>query len=470
MAINYTNLFTDLGRLAKVHRVAAIFADGDLETAIDGAITELGTTYAAFSAALATGKASFLANPVNIGSTVQTAMQGLLMKYVNDDTLLASKTDLTLALVELIRQMKLDAQAVTDTDVSVTSINSVAGIVGTGIAAATVQRGDALEQENLSKETAVLTCVGDFQNGTATAGAEPWVYSGDQAPPSVYSHEWPGPSGASASLTTIDSQVDNNRNLLTNSGFELFGTPTANLPDKWTAVTGTPGTHIFEESTGSNVHRGSKSLRFLGDAGATLTGIKQTFNDAGGGTAGILRPNRVYGLHCWLKVSNNAATGTLDIALVDGTGTVVNDDLGAGNTAGVSLAPLTTTYQSVNAVILLGIFFRTPKTLPTGLALRLKLSTAISNGDSLYIDSLAMAEATYLYAGGPGICVYRGAVDFMTGDKFTPIFDNTQGGGQTYGGTWQRTFDRFFDMRSKGLLLPYATGGGITQADSLITS
>lgn len=70
-----------------------------------------------------------------------------------------------------------------------------------------------------------------------------------------------------------------------------------------------------------------------------------------------------------------------------------------------------------------------------------------------------------LYPQGPRIRIVNGSTPFAVGDRFRIVTANDHGGATNLQ-TFQRLFDRFFDMRLLGLQLP--TAGSPTIADSLI--
>jgi hypothetical protein len=75
---------------------------------------------------------------------------------------------------------------------------------------------------------------------------------------------------------------------------------------------------------------------------------------------------------------------------------------------------------------------------------------------------LAFAD---VYPQGPRFRVTQGSTAFAVGDRFAISATNDHGGA-TNGQTFQRLFDRLFDLRGLGLQLP--TAGSPTIADSLI--
>jgi len=162
----------------------------------------------------------------------------------------------------------------------------------------------------------------------------------------------------------------------------------------------------------------------------------------------------IYGVNGWIKAGSGLATGALQIRLVDGTGTVINDNAGNPNSLTVTLTGLTpATWVPVNVV------FRTPTALPASVNLQFKMSTLIT-GDNVFIDRWAVAPMNTPYAGSPSVAIFSGSTNLLVGDSWTDAISNN------YGGGWQFLFDRVFGMRSLGMVLP--NSGSPTIAAALI--
>jgi hypothetical protein len=211
---------------------------------------------------------------------------------------------------------------------------------------------------------------------------------------------------------------------------------------------GTPGTQVLE----SNVaYTGSHSLSFVGD-GSTQTAIQQQFNVD---NAGQIAPLAQYAFNCWVKINNaSGGTGVLEIALVDGTGTIILDQQGNANSVTKNVSTLTTSF------VAMGGAFRLPRLVPASVYLRIRFSTALAATYTVYVDRLSFTQMSQFYQGGPYICGFSGNSELIREDSFTVTTTNTAGG-------FQRLFDKWFDMKGLQLLLP--SSGSPTQADSLIT-
>lgn len=201
------------------------------------------------------------------------------------------------------------------------------------------------------------------------------------------------------------------------------------------------------------VFYGGKALEFDSD-GAQLTQIRQRVAGLSASTA--------YAVSLWAIADVVPAAGVITIDLIDGSGSVVTDDQGAPNSFTFNAADLTTSWQHLSDLVSGETVFRTPEVVPTVLYIRLRVSTAISSGTSVFFDSFAMAQMTELYSGGPLVAVFAGSSIFRSTDEWTLTSTNDRAG------KFQEWFHRNFDMAAKGLLLPSDSGGSETIDDALI--
>jgi hypothetical protein len=243
-------------------------------------------------------------------------------------------------------------------------------------------------------------------------------------------------------------------NWLFNGSFETWsptGGPSA-LPTSWHVKTGVLGTTILQSS--SVFYDGIYSLEFLGD-GAEHTCMYQQFSTQSGNfdTNSKVYPNNLFIVNMFVSVSSAPAAGVLRVALSDGTNPI-NDNSGAPDSFTVNLTTLTTSWIPVSGV------FRTPNDLPAIVELELKLTTALSNGVSLYMDRIAFVQPSQMYKGGPFISIFSGNINMIQGDSMTFTISNN------YGGGFQTLFNKLFAMRNLGLILPSSTTPTIS--DSLI--
>lgn len=174
-----------------------------------------------------------------------------------------------------------------------------------------------------------------------------------------------------------------------------------------------------------------------------------------------LAPLTQYAFNIWAKADVVPAAGVITVDLVDGIGgSVINDEAGVANSFTISGPALTTSFVAKNGA------FRTPRVLPAVVYLRIRISTAISSGTSVFIDQAALTEMTRLYRGGIFAAAFSGKVSWRKGDGAQVRPDGyTIAVTNDAAGVHQEWFERNFDMSGKGLVLPSNSVGGETIAD-----
>lgn len=372
---------------------------------------------------------------------LQNLASSTLVKMADDDAAMSQKT-VQAAMVVLITQMAGTADTVLANTVSIAATAGATN-TGTAVCAVSVKGPDGKNREYILNETIVASATSDSQSGTAAAGSETWSAVGEVAQNDVFAYDWPLGSGAGNSFASTDPS--GGTSYIANGDFEDW--TVANIPDDWSIVVGTAGTTVFKEST--IVYRGTYALKILGNS-SELTALKQLFNQASGsGSTQNLLPSTVYAFNCFLRVSSVPSAGTIVFELTDSAGTIINNSQGVANRITKALTAATTSYAAVNG------FFQTPAVLPTTTPfnIRARLTVALDNAKSVYIDDMALIPATEFYQGGPYIAIFPGSVATVIGDTFSIAASNNWGGG------FQKCFERYFGMRSMGMQLPSASSG-----------
>ena len=95
--------------------------------------------------------------------------------------------------------------------------------------------------------------------------------------------------------------------------------------------------------------------------------------------------------------------------------------------------------------------------------LRISMFSAWADGDSLYIDEVAVVAGTELYDGGPWVAVFSGKTSAVLDDHWHLVSTNDRAG------EFQTWFNRAFSTASKGMLLPTVNKGGTAIGDGLIS-
>lgn len=408
----------------------------DLDTAVENILTGYNATaFEYVTDGIWADRDAHRAAQKTFMSRLQAYAQATVIAMVDADTTLPAPT-LANALAELIRQMKGSTDSVNASAPAVTAATD-AGNTGDAISGATVKDVYGKNAEHVSPETLVALATSDSGLG-ATLSAEPWTVKGEAIETDRLAYTWPVGSGASKALTAVDAK-DDTVNYLANGAFNTF--TVANTPDDWTVQAGTPGTDILDGTTGA--YQGSHCLKFTGQGSPVLSQIWQAVD---------LEPNTVYALCYRIKDSGaGLLAGVVSFDLYNGS-SVVTDDAGTSNSTTKAFGTTTGSYVGYVA------FFITPKVLPSTLRLRIHVSTALTSGESMFIDHVALVPATQLYTGGPFAAIFSGATATVKNDRFTFAVTNTQG-------VFQEWFDRWFDMKKLGLQLPSDAGGSETIVD-----
>ena len=238
-------------------------------------------------------------------------------------------------------------------------------------------------------------------------------------------------TGANLTHTVVFTGVPNPSQLQSTSGL-TGGSPTINHA---TTVAGSPW-----------VARGARCLEFVGD-GSTLTTIQVPVSLTG---------KTCYAFNLWAVVDVTPAAGVLTIDLVDGIGDeVVADDEGTNNTTTLDLTALTTSHQAST------VAFHTPSTMPSQVYLRLRLTTALSSGSSLFVDECCLVAMQELYTGGLWAAGFSGPEDFRLEDYCEITVENDRAG------SLHEWLHRLLGLGNKRILLPVGAPTG-SQPDSLI--
>lgn len=461
MAVTFTTVFTTLGKIGGAYRningfrgataPASAVAWGASGPAIKDTKTAFDDIAARFTSSLQYLTEDLFSERDALRSAVEGSLQSLatraanyVVEVVNADTPLAAKT-IDRALAELISQMDAASESVKAATVSA-AVTAGGSNIGDAQLVCGVKGPDGLSREYVVAETITATVTQD-RNGGTDAGSEVLTVTSPAASTSSHAYDWPTGSGLSTTLTVVDPELDaqTTGNLLTNSDFEDF---TTNVPDSWSILVGTAGTSVLK-STSPTFGDGTASLQFVGDD-AELTSIAQTLT--------TLEAATVYAFNAWVRVDVTPANGTLAFELVDGSNAIIADDAGTNNQTTKALTGVSTPWVAVNG------FFRTPTNLPSTIKMRVRLSAALEDTRSVYVDYLALTPATELYTGGPYAAVFRGATDVILRDVWTTAIANNM---TANGAVFQNLFQRWFDMRGLGLQLP--SSGAPTQADSLVS-
>ncbi|HWB13347.1 MAG TPA: hypothetical protein VG826_29245 [Pirellulales bacterium] len=443
MAITLTGaggLFTRLGKLAGALNDLNTFrggtSSGQLVLAVTDALAEVDGDTAAIRYALQGLNAALPAGQgalTPLANALRTAAQNLLIAQVNADTPLVQQT-VPYALAVLKAQMLSGGDYVSPNTVSATP---AAGGSNTGNGAIVCGTRDpyGYQLDNLLAETLQVSVTAEESAGGSL------LFQGTKSQADPLNWQWPAGSGANALLTAIAPAA--NTGYVAGGDFETF--TVANLPDGWTATLGTAGTDFGAAGSG---YAGANALKFIGGTGV-LTNLTQTLT--------ALTARTPYAINFWVKESGSPASGVLQVDLYNGA-SIIQDEAGNNCSLAINLTSLTTSYVAHGAI------WSIADPLPATVTLRLHLTTACPAAANVFVDQLTLQPATQLGL-NPGDSIYAaaaaGSVDFCLRDTFTIAVANNRTS------KWQQAFDRLFNCRALGFVLP--TSGSTLINDSLIS-
>lgn len=252
MTINFSTLFTRLGKAFKVGDDIVTAAATTIPTDRDAYIAELAALDATDELNACVGLNSALdtfrgAAQSAITGLVSGPAVALLQIMVHNDHPLLSETNAN-CVAELIAQMTAGGASVDANEPAVAVTYGDGGSsdgpegdnTGNGILVFSVLRGDGRTNEFILPETIDAAITSVSSSGTAT-----WTLMGDAAVPAS-SVNWPGGSGLSSTLASVTSASNTNvQGLGTYGGFETYASSTTpHLPAGFLASVGTLGTHI----------------------------------------------------------------------------------------------------------------------------------------------------------------------------------------------------------------------------------
>lgn len=431
---------------------------------------------------IASAQADLAAYQQTMGSyllNLQTYCQNTLQAmYGIDQLAISSKApasafasiSLSVAMQVLIAQMNTAAASLQQATVSAGAQTAAGTPNGNPVIVVSLKNGNGLTLQLPFPETLTFICTQDSQSG-ATLGNEQITITGQATLSDPFSWLYPMGSGIQVNYNAVSGTDNNaNGNMLVNGDFFVYST--ANYPDNWVIKVGTAGVQFAD--IGTPYTTGGGVLEMIGD-GSTLSSISQNFattssTAAGvGGTPATFKPNAIYHFNGWLKVSAVPAAGVLRIALVDGTGTVINDAAGTPNSKSLTLSTATTSYVAINGA------FRTPNVLPAAVAFNIAQTTAIDNGKNIFLGRFSFTEVdingnSTLYPGGPFVSIHSGNTMLLDGllpDQWTVAISNnyaTNGSGQM-----QFMMDRIFGLRTLAVpALQLPVSGSPSVSDALI--
>lgn len=445
MAINYLNLFEDIGEFVqRVNNYVGYYSDLDTdESEIEAELTGNGR-----EDILSGTPEMFVAFKGMIVSWITQLITKITQRITHRVTILeelhiGDNTSIDQVLYDMIRDMNDNTRSVQKNTVTLGSVtddkdNTNAGtvLIGKILDGVTDPNTNMIsnpEYLGLDSELAItdsmaITCLVDSNNGGATEGNESFQWVGIVKPTAKFNWETPG-SGNGPTLNPLNSFT-----IITNLDFEDF---TTNAPDDWDIDTGTAGTHIDDDTV--TPYHGDKALKLTGDSALGTIQISQTVDTS------LLAAAKRYCFAAWIKGTAAMLAGTLTIQF-EGTGYT------AGATEKISLA--FGTLAAMTSYTLKYFFVNMPEEFPDDFEIVIKVSGTPTTAKPVYIDRACFGPVDYF--NGIHASVICGSEKFVRGDRFTFTTTNDEAG----------VFQSFF-RDAYGVQLP--SSGAPTIADSLAT-
>ena len=475
MAVNYTTLFTELGKIVKSANQFVLpalpGASGGVPSYPD-LLNEIKTTFGTNTSQAIEGIDSEFDALRDSSSAAASSMSNRVdTRLLHKETVLEQLQKGELNIIDLLREiyrdMELTAQTIErricnvgDPGTTPYGANKAASSdsIGTGTLSGSLildgatppspgwplnrfyQNPNYPTQLTLSelvthKERIVVTCTADESSGTAE-GQELFLATSDPAGSNEY--DWraylldrgagtdvlgnPG-SQASAQMSTVQAGQ-----ALANMGFESW--VNTNEPESWTIRSGTPGTNILQEAAAVNVHRGATAL--------ALASAAEIFQPI---IPGTLQALKRYLFGFWFK-ADSVTMGTLNMTFVSPSGAWT------APTPSPQVPPHNGTTATEGGTISLDLtglgttgwawaegWINMPAVVPNDL--QAELTLAGGNG-TIYVDSMGLGPVTYV--GGVGYAITANQVPFLINDRF--VTNNAVTNDATDG-----VFQKFFHRR-----------------------
>lgn len=459
MALNWTKLFGDLGKIIARANSYETLAGTTLETDLTTLITQFGTVWHPTE-----GIAATYEGYQGQVKAWREALASLAARRLTDEETVLTQLGLgpvgiTQVLPELVAQMWTEGKMVKAcaTSLGTVTTRSTPPNNGTGQAFPTLTldgynapRSGALPSiyydgrvsELCVSETMTLECVADSQQSGLPEGSEIFRWRGG---PDYGDWDWRGEgSGEGPGVPCANSYA-----MILGSTMETF---TSNVPSGWTLASGTAGTHCLRDT--GTYFRGTSSLKLVGNSGTVR--LTQALSPT------LVQGRRRYHLGLAVRGTGISAATVLTVKL-----------------SGTGWTPLTTEQIILTGPSQIGSMwnlvaanFSVPAVIPSDLTVTIQLEAP--PGASVWIDNLTFAPL--VYHGGVGLAIVAGEKPWLRGDRLTFTVTNDNAGKfQTF---FRRAFRTQLPSRTAtttrltGLLSPWVLMSQATvesPADTLVS-
>jgi hypothetical protein len=405
MAVDYTTIGIDIGKMARIFRVMDLITTGGHAVTIDD-IDSLKNEWIAVMDADAAHQDINLRGQAVIADW-WNAMQSLKTKWIQAVfvpwvlTYLKDRSGLNSTgrsvqsiLYDLYDAMAIDSKVVRSNVITLGSVTAAATNSGTD-STIYVSKMDIWGHDNevIQTDDVLFVCVKDVPNNGVTAGKEvfAWTSAVHGAGPLLY---MPYNEGGDAQ----------GQNRIVNGDFEDF--TVANTPDSWDIDLGVVATNIFKST---DKFRGTNCLKLSGDGATATIKISQSMTAWSNYSSSKLEPKGMYCLTARIKTvgAGGGDAGTLTIQC-EGTA------YSAGATEKITFAlnaGAPTVYTLYKYTVQL------PKTIPTDFELVISITGTCTAGTDVYIDNLIFCKMTEFVKAGLFACPIPGSVDPIAGTK-----------------------------------------------------
>lgn len=469
MSINFTRLFTTLGKLCG---------------GLNEVNTFLGTTIPARATTLLTqfdGLAVYAPLVSTIPQTEaqeqggSTAWVSMLSSFATssiiDETIAANplvNPSFANCLAELVREMTISSITVASAQCQQTlaSIGSPTG--DESFVISLLNPYVAVSSDYVIPDVILITCSQDSSHG-ATEWQEVFTFAGlpGVSPATNYAYGTAGfGAGTLTAINATDPAVEGG--LVTDPAFLSWGTGgSSNVPQDWSIYSGTAGTNVFQISGHEPRGAANPVIELVGD-GSTVVKVRQEVT---------VVPGSSYALNFrTFMVTDETGHWVISVSLTNSTGSAVT---GPGSYSNVvtstSSATLPASWGTSN--VFTGTFVA-PTVIPTGgvfLEIRLALSSSLTSpapaSSAAYVDYCSLVQETPLYAGGPSYVLFSGITAPVQGDARTStiVLNTSTGGSTSITGSLLRGIDRLTGGLAQyaPTFLPSVTSAA-TESNSLV--
>ncbi len=405
MAVAYTTIGIDLGKLARLLDVLNRITQGGASTTIDDIDVLRAEWIAVFDADVAhadinlRGQAWFADWWNTMQSLkarlIENVLKPWVMTYLKDRSGLNSTGRSVQSIFsDLYDAMVTDSKVVRGNTITLGAVTAASTNAGTD-STIYVSKMDIWghDNETIQTDDVLFVCVKDVPNSGVTAGKEvfAWTSAFHGAGPLLYM-----PYGEGG-----DTQ---GQNRIVNGDFEDF--TVTNTPDSWDIDSGVVTTNIFKST---DKYRGTNCLKLTGDGATATIKISQSMTAWSNYSSSKPEPKGMYCLTARIKTAGAGAgdVGTLTIQL-EGTA------YSAGATEKITFtlnetAPTTYTLYKYTVQM--------PKTIPTDFEIVIKITSTCTAGTDVYIDNLILCKMTEIKTAGLFACPIPGSADPIAGNK-----------------------------------------------------